>query len=293
MPARRDPLRLILQVLLYAFLFFATSWAFGPLFAWVGDYLAGVTTTVLVAACFANWLSMRIFEGRGLADIGLAWNPASIRNLGLGIAGGAGSAALVVAAALVTGLAGIVGVPGASTQFRTVAFVAVLLWFGAAGEEIFFRGYAFQRLLAVLGPAATVLPVGVLFAVLHAANPHATPLGLANTAGFGIVFGFAFLRSRDIWLPTGLHFGWNVTLPLFGVNVSGLKIAMTGSRLEWNAGPLWSGGEYGVEASVLTSGVLFLLFAWLWRAPVRRQLSVLLDPPGGTPPCVPGPQPRS
>lgn len=290
MPARRDPLRLAVQVALYVFLFLATSWLFGRLFAWVGDYLAGVTTTVLVASCFANWLSMRIFEARGLADIGLRWNPASARNLGLGLASGAGCAALVLAGPLAVGAARIAAVPGAATHFRVIAFVAVLLWFGAAGEEILFRGYAFQRLLAALGPAATIVPVGVLFALGHAANPNATVLGLVNTAGFGIVFGYAFLRSRDIWLPIGLHFGWNVTLPAFGVNVSGLTINMTGHRMEWTAGPLWSGGEYGTEASVLTTVVLVLLLGWLAKAPVRRQASVLLDPPKGTAPCEPGPQ---
>ena len=290
MPARRDPLRLALQVLVYVFLYVATVWVFGPLFGWLGDYLAGITMTGLVAACFANWLAMRIFEGRGLAEIGLWWNPASIRNVALGVAGGAGSAALVVAGPLLVGAARIVAVPGATTHFRTLAFVTVLLWFGAAGEEILFRGYGFQRLLAVLGPAATILPVGILFALLHAGNPNATILGLVNTAGFGIVFGYAFLRSRDLWLPIGLHFGWNLTLPLLGVNVSGLKIGMTGYTMEWTAGPLWSGGEYGIEASVLTTAVLLVLFAWLRKAPVRRQPSILLDPPGETPPCEPGPQ---
>jgi membrane protease YdiL (CAAX protease family) len=88
-----------------------------------------------------------------------------------------------------------------------------MLLAGAAGEEILFRGYGFQMLIRTLGPAGAVLPVGVLFALLHAGNPHATWLGLTNTAGFGILFGYAFLRSRDLWLPIGLHFGWNLTLP--------------------------------------------------------------------------------
>jgi membrane protease YdiL (CAAX protease family) len=130
----------------------------------------------------------------------------------------------------------------------------------------------------------------VLFAALHSFNPNAGYLGLANTAGFGILFGYAFLRSYDLWLPIGLHFGWNVTLPLFGVNVSGLKIGVTGYTLEWTAGSLWSGGEYGPEASILTSAAMLILFAYLWKAPIRRQSAVLLDPPAGEVTCVPGPQ---
>ena len=80
-----------------------------------------------------------------------------------------------------------------------------------------------------------------------------------NTALFGILFGAALLRSHDLWLPVGLHFGWNVDLPFLGVDLSGLTIRVTGYELVWKAGDLWSGGEYGPEASILTSAVLVLL----------------------------------
>ena len=57
----------------------------------------------------------------------------------------------------------------------------------------------------------------MLFALLHSSNPNATWLGTANTAGFGILFGYAYLRSRDLWLPIGLHFGLELyTAPLRG-----------------------------------------------------------------------------
>jgi membrane protease YdiL (CAAX protease family) len=168
------------------------------------------------------------------------------------------------------------------------AFLTVALLAGAAGEEMLFRGYGFQVLLRGLGDWSTILPVGIVFAALHAVNPHATWLGLANTAGFGILFGYAFVRSHDLWLPIGLHFGWNFTLPLFGVNVSGLTMRLTGFNLEWSAGALWSGGEYGPEASILTSAVLLLLCVYVWKAPIRRQPSALLDRPVGDVTCVPG-----
>src|ERR1019366_3325551 len=45
---------------------------------------------------------------------------------------------------------------------------------GSVGEELLFRGYGFQELLAAVGPWATVVPVGILFALLHGANPGAT-----------------------------------------------------------------------------------------------------------------------
>jgi len=254
--------------------------------------MVGITATGLLAAAVSNGLCVRIYEQRGIAAIGLHSDRASAINLGLGFAGGVGAAALVLAGPLVTGAARMERDPASAASVASFFFVSILLLFGAAGEEMLFRGFGFQVLLRRLGDWTTVLPVGVVFAAMHAGNPHATWLGLANTAGFGVLFGYAFLRSHDIWLPMGLHFGWNFTLPLFGVNVSGLTMRMTGFTVEWSAGTLWSGGAYGPEASVLTSGVLLLVFAYLWRAPIRRQPSALLDPPAGDVTCAPG-QPRS
>ena len=69
---------------------------------------------------------------------------------------------------------------------------------------------------------------------------------------------------------------WNFTLPLFGVNVSGLTMRLSGFEMRWNVGPLWSGGEYGPEGSVLASAVLVALALYIWKAPVRKQQPRLL-----------------
>jgi membrane protease YdiL (CAAX protease family) len=253
-----------------------------PLFRWVGGEFAGPTTAVLVSAVFASWLALRAFEDLPLAALGLWWNRASVDNLATGLGGGIGSACLVMVPPLVLGVAHVRFTGPFS--WSGMAFTAVFLVVGAAGEELLCRGYAFQVLMSRLGPVATVLSMGALFGLLHRWNPNATWFGVANTAGFGILFGYAYVRSRDLWLPIGLHFGWNVTLPLFGANLSGIKIIneVTGHRMVWTAGDLWSGGEYGPEASVLTTGVLLVVFVFLWKAPIRRQDSPLTDPPKET-----------
>jgi membrane protease YdiL (CAAX protease family) len=284
-----DLLRITLQVVVYIAFYFATAFVVGPLLAWVLGYLAGITATTLLAAVAANALCMRIYERRRIAAIGLLWDKASLVNLGLGCLGGIGAAALVLGGPLAARAAHFARSPEPDAgSVGSFIFVTLSLLLGAAGEEMLFRGYGFQVLLRGLGDWTTILPVGVIFAALHAGNPHASWFGLLNTAGFGILFGYAFVRSRDLWLPIGLHFGWNFTLPLFGVNVSGLTMRLTGFNLEWSAGALWSGGEYGPEASILTSAVLLLLCVYVRKAPVRRQPSALLDPPVGDVTCVPG-----
>jgi membrane protease YdiL (CAAX protease family) len=251
-----------------------------------GWFLAGLdnpllsgTSVILITGLTANVLCLRIFEGRPLADCGLWLNNCTGRNLLLGLAGGAGAAAVVLAPPVVAGAAHFVSLPAEPASAGGVAFLIGMLAAGSIGEELLFRGYGLQVLIAAIGPWATILPLGVLFGALHYGNPGATILSSAITAGFGILFGYAYLRSRDLWLPIGLHFGWNFTLPVFGVNMSGLRIRVTGYEMTWSAGTLWSGGEYGPEASVLTLGVLVLLFLYIRRIPVRRQTSPLIDPP--------------
>jgi membrane protease YdiL (CAAX protease family) len=281
----RDPLRLGIHVTVYVALYFATAFVFSGLLVWLGGYLTGVTGTGLLAAVFANWLALRIYEDRHVVEIGLWLNRCSAENLLLGLAGAAGTAALVLVPALLVGAAHFTPTPADQPTVGTIIFVSILLAAGSVGEEIFFRGYGFQELLAAVGPWATVIPVGVVFALLHGSNPGATWFSTANTVGFGILFGYAYLRSRDLWLPMGLHFGWNFTLTLFGVPVSGLRMKVTGYEMSWTAGSLWSGGEYGPEASILTSAVLIALFVYLYKAPIRRQASPLTDPPAGGEVC--------
>ena len=285
----KDPLRLVLHVGVYVVLYFLTALLFGQLLLWLGGYLVGNVGAVLFSAFSANWLALRIYENRRVVELGFWWNRASAENLAWGLIGGALSAGLVLLPPLVVGAAHLARTPADDSSAGTIIFVMALLAAGAAGEELFFRGYGFQLLLAALGPYATILPVGVLFALLHGSNPGASWFSTANTAGFGILFGYAYLRSRDLWLPIGLHFGWNFTLPLFGADVSGLKMKVTGYELTWTAGHWWSGGDYGPEASLLTSAVLFLLWYYLRKAPVRRQTSPLTDPPRESVVCEPSP----
>jgi len=265
-----------LRVGLYVLLVMVGMYLFGWGLSALGSYLVAAALGGFLAAATANALLMRIFERAHLVDIGLGWNASSVRNLLIGLAGGTGSATVVLVGPVVFGLAEFEAVPGADPHWWTLAFVIVVLLFGAVGEEMLFRGYAFQVLVASAGPFATILPVGLLFGLAHASNVGVTTLGLVNTTVWGVLLGYAFVRSGDLWLPIGLHLGWNWALPLFGVNLSGFTMDLTGYALHWKVGSIWSGGAYGPEGGLLTSAVTVLLFLYLWKAPVRRQIPFLL-----------------
>src|ERR1019366_3845194 len=90
----KDPLRLGIHVTVYVALFYATAFVFSGLLVWLGAYMTGGTGAALVSAVFANWLALRIYEARHVVDIGLWLNRRSAENLVLGLAGGAGTAAV-------------------------------------------------------------------------------------------------------------------------------------------------------------------------------------------------------
>ena len=168
-------------------------------------------------------------------------------------------------------------IPNPDINLRAILFTLLLFFCGAAGEEMSFRGFPLQFLMRGYGPWISILGTGALFGAAHAINPNSSSLGIANTAGFGMLFGFALLRSRDLWFPIGMHFGWNAMLPFLGTELSGLTIRLAGYKLVWNAGDLWSGGSYGIEGSAVTTGILILLAVAVWKVPVHRGTLFLLD----------------
>jgi membrane protease YdiL (CAAX protease family) len=239
-----------------------------------GEVVAG-TIGLFATGLMANLLTMRIFDRRPLSDIGLATGRAANRNFALGLLFGGLSAALMLAAPLLAGAGHLAMRSSPAFSWASLVFYLAVLLFGAAGEEMMFRGYAFQLLIQKLGPFGTVLPAGVLFGLAHLANPYATPLSVMNTVLWGVLLGYAFLRSRDLWLPIGIHYSWNAVLPLFGVNLSGLTIDVTRYSYRWDLSPLWSGGAYGPEGGLITTVFVMLLFFVLSKAPIVPQVAAI------------------
>src|SRR5689334_16308361 len=108
---RQDPLRVALHVFVYVVLYFVTATIFGQPLRWLGGDLVGIIGTGLLSAVFANWLALRIYENRHIVELGLWWNRCSLENLGLGVLGGAGSAALVLLPPVALRLAHFVATP--------------------------------------------------------------------------------------------------------------------------------------------------------------------------------------
>jgi membrane protease YdiL (CAAX protease family) len=77
------------------------------------------------------------------------------------------------------------------------------------------------------------------------------------------MLGAAYVLTRRLWLPIGIHAAWNFTQGgIFSVAVSGGKT--TGLLEATLTGPEWlTGGAFGAEASVVAMVLCTALGVWL------------------------------
>ncbi len=158
--------------------------------------------------------------------------------------------------------------------------VLIVLLVGALAEELMFRGYPFQRLEEGMGAARAIAVFSILFGAVHLSNPGASVWGLINTILIGILLAIAYLRTRALWLPWGIHFGWNAALGfLLGLPVSGLRIFNVVVRTSVS-GPKWmTGGDYGIEASATGTIAVLIGLLIVWKLPVGRLTNAPVPPP--------------
>lgn len=235
-------------------------------FAFEFIYRAGL----LAAALAAGYFCLRLFEALPLRSLGLTLHTGWLRDLVIGCA--IGIAALVVAVAiamLAGGLRFSFSDAAVTSIGRSMLGSAVLLFVAALAEEAIFRGYPLQTLsrakLALLGVLLTSVP----FAFVHLANPNVIlPVAtFINTALAGVWLAAAYLRTRSLWLPQGIHWAWNWAMGwLFGIPVSGVKLVSNPLLTANDAGPVWlTGGSYGLEGGAACTIAMILLTWFIWR----------------------------
>ena len=151
-PRRGKKLGLLLKLGVFVFLAVVGLMVLPRLMYIAGDYMVAAALGTFAAAAVANALVLRIYERGMLADIGMHWNAASRRNLLAGIAGGAGSAALMLGIPLLGGAAHLKPDPDFSATLGSFLFVTVVLLFGAV------RRGAFVSRVCVSSAAARAWP---------------------------------------------------------------------------------------------------------------------------------------
>lgn len=230
---------------------------------------AGVPLWRQALTVFAASILCQMLRRKPLSELLGAFDLRWPRELLVGVALGT---ALMAAPALLLSAIGAVrftsGAGAAALAPGVLLFAAV-----AATEELMFRGFLFQRLIDGLGVWPAQLLIAALFLLTHStALQAAGPLGyLAGVNIFlaSILFGVAFVRTRSLALPFGLHFAADfVQGTVLGFGVSGND--EQGASSPHLSGPDWlTGGAFGLEASIPGLVCVIALIALLLRWPQR------------------------
>ncbi|HZH90892.1 MAG TPA: type II CAAX endopeptidase family protein [Pyrinomonadaceae bacterium] len=231
---------------------------------------------LLTAALVVGWGCGRWFEDLPLRALGWARHRGWLRDLIIGSL--LGAASLMLAALVATAFRGFSFGVGASIS--SVAFVktffgsAVIFVIAAAAEEMLFRGYPLQTMMRALPFLAAIIPSSVLFAAVHLDNPNvAWGFTFVNTTLAGFWLAVAYLRTRSLWFPLGLHWAWNWAMgALLGLPVSGIT-SLTRAPLfrATDAGPAWlTGGAYGIEGGAACTLALIISTVFIWKTRLLR-----------------------
>lgn len=230
-----------------------------------GDWVVGV---LFVLSLLATWICTRL-RRESLSSVGFQLNGRWAKDLAWGTLFGAG--VMLLAAGLLWAVGGVTWELDPARSFRGLSlgfavFVVVALW-----EENLFRGFLFQRMLEGLGAWPTQVLLALVFGLSHWGNPGmhgATKVWATLDIALAAVFlGLAYLRTRSLALPIGLHLGWNWTQG----NVLGFGVSGTAAQRGWvhpvfQGKPEWvSGGAFGLEASVFGVVAVLVGIALLWK----------------------------
>jgi len=211
------------------------------------DLAGWIYDVVFVFAGIATYAAyVRIAERRDVRELSLR---GSLPETGGGFLGGILLFSIVIAVLAAGGHYRVLRIEDPSALLR-----APVPWFaGAIMEELLFRGFIFGVLRDVAGLAIAIAISALLFGLVHAANPGATGFScVAIALEAGVLLAVAYAATNRLWLPIGLHAGWNYAEgTIFGTAVSGggVKTAFVHSAL--SGSPLLTGGAFGPEASIV------------------------------------------
>lgn len=266
-------MRLLLQLGAVALVAFAGSAIVGAM-RWNVPLtlVSGLATAVLSLYVYA-WVVRRT-ERREPVEVAVR---GAVPAFGRGLLVGVGMFAAVIANIALLGGYEVLGLGSPAGAVALLGFTAAAV----VAEELVFRGVLFRIVEQRIGTWASLALTGLLFGAAHLFNPNATPwtaAAIAIEAGF--MLAAAYAATRNLWVPIGVHFGWNFAQGgIFSTSVSG-QDAPQGLLDGVTSGPyLLSGGEFGPEASaysVLAGVVVTAGFLWLARrrgnlVPPRRR----------------------
>ena len=210
----------------------------------------------IIGVIFLLW---KLFQKKTVKELGFTGRPSGF------LAGAAIGAVIVVICAVAVIITGSVRFNGVLENIDVKMVAAMLICFilQSSMEEILCRGVVHQLLINKTPVPVTIGVSAVLFTIPHLSSmaggpPVIVSAAIVNTVLVSVIFSLITIRSGSIWAACGLHSIWNYILySILGLNLSGNdEIAASVFDLTSVGSNVLNGGEYGIEAGIMTTVVL-------------------------------------
>ncbi len=245
----------------------AVTWGGEDFFAKL-PFRVGLEIALTFAALVPLALMAHFVDRRRRASLGFFGR---LPDLLVGAIIGAGIFCLPLAGLLATGAARLE--PHlASFSAAGVAIGLVVCFFNVITQEALVRSYMFQELWAKYGAWIATIVTTIVFLALHAKPISEGAQGLiagANILLASLLLSLAYVRTGELWLPIGIHLGWNgLQGPVLAINVTGNDLAFGHwSVFSFPGAALWTGGDMGVEGGLAgligpLAGIAVVAFAF-------------------------------
>jgi membrane protease YdiL (CAAX protease family) len=238
-----------------------------------------------ISATLAAYLSRKYVDKESMVSLGLKFNKLGFLDVVMGF---------LISALIMTGMyftllyTGQIQFEGFSwwlensegnatiTSAGLLIMLGIVLQFSVVAwwEEIAFRGIILQNISKGIGYQWGVILSTILFGLIHVGNPDATIFSTLLIMLITLKLVYAYLKTGQLWLPIGLHLGWNFfQASVFGFASSGhaspSMISQKAIGVDW-----LSGGEFGAENSILiipfTFASLFLINWWVGKTRITN-----------------------
>lgn len=235
-------------------LFFGLS-SLTPILAFFGDEIF----ISVVVYSLSVYIARRWLDRRSLRSLGLEWNQSAVRDVLVGIIIAGACMALIFAAELSLGWLELRGLADLNqTTIMDISYWGFAFILVGWGEELLSRGYMLQNLAEGAGLNWAVFISSAIFSLLHILNPGASWTSILGILAAGYFLAYGDVRTRQLWLPIGLHIGWNFFEgPVFGFPVSGLETEKLMLH-DVSGPPLFTGGAFGPEAGLIVLPAIFV-----------------------------------
>ena len=257
------------------------AWLLGRLMFWIAPSLmrlpnvsvaGSIRNAVLTVVVFAA--ALWLFERK---------RP---RDAGLGLAGSVPQTArgFLLGALLLTAVTGVLAlsgsyqllgwaeIPAGSSRAALFGRAVILFLAVAIFEEVSVRGIVFRQLEQAIGTWLAIVASALFFGFGHRGNPGASWVSsVAIAIEAGGLLAAAYVATRSLWLPIGLHWAWNLFEgPVWGSPVSGVGLPVL-ANARFPGPRLLTGGVFGPEAGLPAMVLGAMLGVWFLVLAVQRE----------------------